>query len=326
MKLVFKKDEQFSEEFKDTLGAVDADFSFEALKADLRTATTDLIKVIGLDTYNEIADIYENGTMVDEEQELLDLTQYVVAIGAYTYFAPFNDLQHGPNGRKMLTDADSKTPFEHLLVASNDELQRRTYRAMDDLLRALDMYSDTWKASTNYKDSHSLFVRTTDEFDQYYIINSRLLLLKLRPGIAQAEKREIIPRISKDVFDVMKEKRNGSNNTALTETESLLLSLIQEACVYSAISWGIIRLQATLFPEGVLQATRGDSTNLKSRIAFVGNQPDQISEKFKQDALEVLQEIERVLSSLEEVIVSQSDEEDDPEPFGFNADDKFVTS
>jgi hypothetical protein len=319
---------------KTALGFIDADLPYVKIMPDLRTATAQFIEVIGQDTYDDLYAIYTESNDAPDEATtgdnayMLQLAQYAIATAAYRLFAPANDLQHGVNGRKMLKDEESgyERPYEHMLVASNDDLERRSFRAMDDLLKVLDELSDTWKDSNEYKASHRLFVRTTAEFDMYFPINSRLLLLKLQPGLAQAERREILPRITKEVFGTLKAKRNGTNSTALTATEQVLLSLIQEACVYSALSWSMPRLQATLFPQGILQPVRGDSATIKGRAVPQGNQIDQMAQKFALDAAKVLADIEAVLQPEEVPTPVNSEAAPKSVPFGFDDDSAFVST
>ena len=309
-------------ELKLSLGFIDADIKFEKIKPDLRTATSNIIETIGQVTYDSIVVHYKADPAT--ETYLVELAQYAVATAAYRLYAPANDLQHGNNGRKMLTTDNSKTPFEHLIVASNDDIERRSFRALDELIKEMDANYATWKTSDQYKASHKLFVRTTKEFDTYYVMNSRLLLLKLAPGLAIAEKKEIFPRIGKEVFDAIKTKREG--NTALTPVEEELLDLSQEACVYAALSWGILRLQATLFPEGVLQSVRGDRATIKGRMPFIGNQIDQLAQLFSADSARVLKDLEEVMQAQEPIVPEDETVIAPDEPYGFNEDDTFVTT
>src|SRR5690606_34832804 len=168
--------------------------------------------------YLEIVATYEDDFDYETTVgQILQFAQNAIANLAYRYFAPSNDLQHGNNGRKMLTSEDSKTPFEYMIVASNDEMERRSHRAMDNLINLLDESSNTWKASDNYKATHRLFVRTVKEFNQFYTINSRYLLEKLSPGIAMAEKRLIIPRIGQTAYDALKAKRKDGSALSADE-------------------------------------------------------------------------------------------------------------
>lgn len=324
MELLFNKTgADFSKEFKDILPFVDADFKFEKMLPDLRNATREVAGFLGNTTYSEIVATYETEfDAASSAGQIVIFAQTAIATMAYRQFAPVNDLQHGKNGRKMLTSEDSKTPFEWMMVNSNDELERRAFRAMDELINLLDESSATWKASENYKASHRLFVRTVAEFNQFYTINSRYLLEKLSPGLAIAEKRLIIPRIGQAAFDALKLKRKEA--AALTADETILLLMIQEATVYAALAWGIIRLQVTLFPDSIAQAVRGDRATIKGRMPVVNNALDQLEQKFNQDAAQVLLDIEAFVKVPEPEPTTQTTNCPDEDKFGFSTDDGFV--
>jgi hypothetical protein len=324
MKLLFNKPgADFSKEFKDALGFVDADFKFQKIKPDLVNATQEIASFLGNTTYLEIVATYESNFDYETTAgQILQFAQNAIANLAYRYFAPSNDLQHGTNGRKMLTSEDSKTPFEYMIVASNDELERRSHRAMDNLINLLDESSNTWKASDNYKATHRLFVRTVKEFNQFYTINSRYLLEKLSPGIAMAEKRLIIPRIGQTAYDALKAKRK--DGSALSADEEPLLLMIQEATVYAALAWGVIRLQVTLFPDSISQAVRGDRATIKGRMPIVNNVLDQLEQKFKEDTAQVLLDIEAAVKEPDPEPTTQTTNCPDEDKFGFRTDDGFV--
>lgn len=318
MKLLFTKT-KFEREFKEALGYVDANFPMVKILPDLRNATRELIEIIGKPTYESILTVYEEDCeqRTENNQTILTYAQNAVANMAYQRFAPSNDLQHGVNGRKMLTSEESKTPFEHMIVASNDELSRRSFRALDDLIDVLDEYSLIWKASDEYKETYRLFVRTTKEFDNYYHIGSRFLLQKLSHGLKLCERREILPRIGQEIFDKLKTDRMEGN-----PLDEDLLMLIQEATVYYALYWGVSRLEATMFPEGILQSIRSERMTIKARHAFTGNQIDKLEQLFKADFQRTLKEIEmKVAPELkqEPIVIPETSR------YGFSIDDKFVT-
>lgn len=328
MKLLFSTSEEFSREFKEALGYVDANFPLMKIRPDLRNATRELITLIGQETYDEIRLTYDrvkhhrHHGITESRKNILILAQNAVANMAYRNFAPSNDLQHGVNGRKMLTSDESKTPFEHMIVASNDELDRRTNRALDDLIDALDKGSRKWKRSEEFKKTHRLFVRTTTEFDMFYEIGSRFLLQKLSPGLYLSEKREILSRIGQERFDNLKEKRNRTNRSPLTDDEKTLLLLIQEATVYSALAWGIVRLQPTFFPDGIYQSIRSERLTISGKVALGGNKIDQLAQRFSADAARTLREIEKAVAPPPDPTDYECPDHD---KFGYSINDKFVT-
>ncbi len=324
MKLLFNKPGvDFSKEFKDILPFVDATFKYEKMLPDLRNATREVAGFLGNTTYLEIVDTYESEFNPASTVGLIVIfAQTAIASMAYRTFAPINDLQHGNNGRKMLTSEESKTPFEHLIVGSNDELERRSFRAMDELINLLDESSATWKASDNYKATHKNFVRSVAEFNQFYAINSRYLLEKLSPGLAIAEKRLILPRIGEGAFESLKDKRR--NNAVLSAEEGILLLLIQEATSYAALAWGVIRLQVTLFPDSISQVVRGDRATIKGRMPIVNNALDQLEQKFKADAATVLLDIEALVKEPDTPTTPDLNKISEEDKYGFATDDGFV--
>ncbi|MAR57254.1 MAG: hypothetical protein CMM93_08735 [Rickettsiales bacterium] len=329
MKLLFGKPKAPETEIQDALSFIDAMFEFKKLKSDIRSVTSQFIETVGEDVYDEIVAIYEQNTPPEEGSDdaiVLELAKSAIITAAYRLFAPANDLQHGMNGRTMLSSEDNKTPFEHMLVADNDELERRAHRAMNDLLKWLDAKSATWKDSDQYKESHELLVRTVKEFNRSYIINSRLLLLKLQPGLRMAE-NEIKARIDPETFKAIKDKRSGVSNTSLSAKEKQLLALAQEACVYASLSWGIPRLQLTMFPEGVLQPVRGDRASIKGRAVPQFNEVAYVSQLFRKDADELLLRIEKLAEPQEgEEVVSERSDLDFNKLNDFNEDSGFVSA
>lgn len=294
MELIFNKTESnFSTELKNVLGFIDSDIVFRKIKPDLLSATKDVVKVIGKPTYEEIVTAYKKENPTDKEQEMVLYSQIAVATQAYRYFAPSNDLAHTANGRKMRNSENEANPFSWMVVQNNDEIQRKAYRAMDDLIEWLDDNHAAWKSTDAFKNTNKLFIRLVDEFDQFYTIGSRLLLIKLCPGIAICERDEILPRIGQELFDSLKTKRQGA--TSLTAPEARLLSAIQEVCAYRSLSWGLPRLQMQLFPEGIFHSGRSNTQTIESREAALAMEVDSMAQNFGQDAAIALIKLESLI-------------------------------
>lgn len=326
MDLLFTTGSRFSLELKRAIGFIDSDIPELKIKPDLRASTRELINIIGNATYEAIVANYKlaDGT-TGKDQTLIEFAQSAVGVPAYALFAPANDLGHSPSGRKMRVSDDEKTPFEWMMARDDDQLQKRALRAIDQLIKYMDESFATWKASDEYLDSFKLFIRSTDEFNEHYQIDSRLLLLKLKPGINNCERREIAPRIGQELFDTLKEKRNGTNTDPMTANEKSLLSYIQEACVFYALSWGIPRLQINLFPDGILQSVRSDRSTIKGRIVPAGMEVSQTAMLFAKDASRLFIEIESLVKIINPPpVVPYHDY--DPRHYGNCDDDVFVNT
>lgn len=333
---------EFEIEFKEALGFVDVDIPLRKIRPDLKGAANYIAKIIGQPTYNKLIENYklkEEGTTGAEEPyrntELNEAFQYAVASKAYSLFAPANDIAHTSNGRRMRSSEDEKTPFEWMLASSDDNLQKRTYKAVDALIDFMDQNYDFWKASDQFKVSHQLFVRTLGDFSHAYVLESRLLLIKLVPGLIQAESREILPRLSQDIYDALKAKviyfASGSVATPapspITTDESLLIAYIKEACAYYALYWAFPRLQVNMFPEGLLQSIRSDRSTIKGRAVPITPIIDQASKLFKADCDRALLNIERLICKMyPSDEVATTDENTNSSTYGFEDDDVFVST
>jgi hypothetical protein len=285
MKLLFGKDGGIPEkEIKEVLPVIDADLKFAKIKPDIITATNEMIRLLGKEFYDTICEAYNNGE--NENEHLIYCVRYPILIKAYSLFAPNNDIAHTPNGRKMRNDEDEKLPFQWMLDSDNEAWQKRYYRALDDMLQYLDE-NEEWRTSEAYKNANALFIRTTDEFDRYFTIESRYILIKLMPGIRQCEQREIRSRIGKTRFDALK-----IATEPLSDADEILLELIREACVFYAMAWAMTRLNISIFPEGVLQAYTSDRDTTKIKRPAQKLEATAAEKAFRSDAEEVFLRIE----------------------------------
>lgn len=322
----------FASQFKDALGFTDSDIPVRKVKPDLRSSCKDIIKVIGQSTYDALC---ANTTLNIEgasgasdpyqDVDLTELFRHAVASKTYALFAPANDLGHTPNGRKMRTSDDEKTPFEWMMVRDDDNNERRYYRALDALIGYMDDEFQTWKDSDEYQESFKLFVRNVDEFDEHYLIDSPLLYLKLKKGLELCEKNDIVPRIGKDLSESIKTKLKAG--TDLEPNEEELLYLIREATCFSAMSWGLIMYQANLFPKGVFQAVYSDRNTITAKNTPQFLEADQAAKKFetlRDTSFMRIEELMSVINPPEEV--EETDSETEVDQFGFSQDDEFVNT
>lgn len=322
----------FEEQYKVALGFVDVDFPFIKLRPDIKSAANELIKIIGKPVYEAL--MLNHVATANKDKDLSEAFQEAIACYSYMLFAPANDIAHTPNGRRMRSSEDEKTPWEWMLTSSNDNLQKRAFKAIDALIHYMDANFAAWKASEKFKITHKLFVRTLEDFSHSYVLDSRLLLIKLVPGLSRAETREIIPRITLELYNSLKEKviykasgETSDQTKIITEDEALLIELIKEACAYYALSWSFPRLQVNMFPEGILQAVRGDRTTIKGRMVPVTPIIDQTSKLFKDDCDIALLNIENQMKVIfPPELVNLSESESDEEKYGFSDNDNFVST
>lgn len=288
-----------SSELKDLLGFIDADIKIQNIVPDLITATNDIIDLIGKPVYDKVVELYNEGSFDDETNPIIYSVRYPIAVNAYRLFTPSNDLAHTNNGRKMRQDDGEKQAFEWMLDRDNAALEKRYYRALDDLIKFLDNcdneeLQELWKTSDAYKKTHDLFIRTVAEFDSFFPINSRLLLIKLAPGISDCEQYEIRSRVGAEKLKALKQALK--ENTPITEALDLeLIRLIRKASVAYSMAWSMMRFSVQLYPEGVLQHVTSDRATTKGAKPTLKSETEAARQAFKDDFDRAAKEIEELL-------------------------------
>lgn len=291
-------------ELKELLGFIDADLKLKNLIPDIITATNDVIDLVGVEVYKKAVECFNNGTIADENKPFIYAMRYPIAVNAYRLYSPSNDLAHTNNGRKMRQDENQKQAFEWMLDRDNAALEKRYYRALDDLIKFLDaskveneltttLYT-IWTNSAAFQATHNLFIRTVADFDKHFTINSRLLLIKLAPALSDCEQYEIRPRVGTEKINALKQALKS--NTAITEAADLeLIRLIQKASVSYSLAWAMPRLSVQLYPEGVLQHVTSDRTTTRGAKPSLKNETQEARQAFESDFNKVILEIEKLM-------------------------------
>lgn len=248
MKLLFS-DENFSADFKELLGFVDADIRFKRLKSALQTSTMEIVDIIGSEQYEALVQPSPS------DEYLLELVKYAIALKGYIIYAPTADLAVTNNGRLMRRDEHTVSAFQWQIEANDEGLERLYYRHLDLLLK----YMGTNNIPINVqKYNHSqLIVPNIETFENYFNIeNSHYLYLKLIPALREFEQNEALPRIGKDIL---------SDKQKMIEVG--IFNNLQNAAVCYAMAWGIRRLNIQLFPKGVLQTSHNNNQGTNKKTA-----------------------------------------------------------
>lgn len=321
MNLLFNHDNKGSEEFADTLGFVYEGFDYNKIKFEIKAATRSIIDLVGLGVYTQAQVHYLNRFVVEDPvvdidpvvpepepepeildpesetlfipsidylDELLEMLQYAIALDAYSQAAPNSDIAHTPNGRKMRTDANEKQAFEWMLDRDNEQRERKYYKVQDELLKLIDL-DPLWRESDNYNAMHSSWVSSTDVLQRYYPEGNRLLLLRIAPGILDAQESHIASRLPVIYSEIAAAIQSG---LPVDDKYSDLLKKAQEACVYGGLIWGLRRLRVTMFPEGILQSSRGDRNNVSARMTPLDLSIQATAQVFSSDLDRVLSDID----------------------------------
>ena len=290
MNVLFNRegDAKASTELKELLSFIDIDIKYNKIKSDVLTATREVIAIVGKEVYDIAFNDYKN--KVDEKTDLLYYLRYPIAINAYRLYAPNNDIAHTANGRKMRQDSNEKQAFEWMIDRDNEMLERKYYRAVDDLLHYLEESEPNWKTTNAYTKLQQSIFKTTDEFNEHFKIDSRLLLLYLQPGIKQCLTTEIKARIGAVVL-------NSIITEAVTPDLEELQFFVKQACAFYAMAWAMPRLSLRLFPEGVLQSYVGDRATTQAKQVASGNALTFAKQYFENDYKQAIAKIETIIKA-----------------------------
>lgn len=295
MNLLFTR-ENFSEQFKELLGFVDADISFRRMKSALEAATEEIVDLIGEETYQKA----ENE---QKDSEFRKMLSYIIALRGYIIYAPTADLAVTNNGRLMRRDEHMVSAFEWQIEANDEALEQLYYKHLDRLLK----YLNRENFPINLKKYHhsELLIPSLEVFEQYFNIGgSYYLYLKLLPALKEFEKNEWLPRSQS--LD-----KGGERNESL---EYLLLS----SAVAYAMAWGLKRLNIQLFPKGVLQYSKASGGNKKRGDKLEYLETAMLFEKEYAEKLKKIENLIKKKSSANDLAVGSVLD------FGFTENDGFV--
>lgn len=318
MELLFDKDGSGTAEIKELLGFIDADIKFSKLKPFIIPATDEIIKLIGQPIYDMVVDIYEALNPNDLDKEFLYRVRFAILWDAYRSFSIQNDLGHTTNGRVNRIEEKQKIAFEWQIDRSNKSMERSYYKAVDAMIFFMDKNIDEWKTSDAFKETHQLLLRDVDVFEDYFNLEgSRLLLIKLSPGIRKAERDQIIARIGKDRYNTLRTKLQNNES----DYDTVLLKKIQEALAYCSLAWGIPRMSAQLFPEGLFVTPDTSRLTTAARKSIEKNEAISLAENFQKDSYDALIALETYIKSLNPIQTTVL-----PLSPNFDCNDNFVNT
>jgi hypothetical protein len=287
MNLLFQ-DSNFGENFQGLLGFVDADLEFSFIQSELKSSTREIIKLVGQPMYDAVYQDYTTPT----DTERLTAFQYAIALNAYRKYAPSNDLKHGPNGRIMRHTDNEKSPFQWMIDRDNANQEKKYYQAVDDLLEIIKDETE-FTQSDNYQKLNELIINKTEDFEDFIPIDSRLLLLKLQPGIRLVELQHLKPILGETLYTQAK--------TDISQLEQSMQINIKGMLAYYAFAWGLARLSVHLMPDAVVQKYMSDSSNTTSTKAPEKLELPLAIQSFKKDGLFYENELADQVQALQQV-------------------------
>ena len=211
--MIFNKDNNGIEEFKQFIGFIYASVNFGNLTTYIELAEREIVGVIGKQQFQQALDHYhsDNYKLAEKsedhpEYELLDTlvtkVQLPVALHAYRRYVPSNDLSHSDKGRQIFVSENEKPAFDWMIQRDNENLMRLASDATELLLEFLDdnilqtyMSDDPvldWYQAGIVNRRKFLFIKSAIDFETVFPIGkSRLLFNAMVPLIKRVQEAEI---------------------------------------------------------------------------------------------------------------------------------------
>lgn len=228
--------------------------TFDKIQIFISDAEDELQKIIGKAFYDEIeayagAETTVQGVLKKYLQSSISYTAYW--LGFEIMNANFSNqgvhrIENENSGKKALFQRQ-----EENLKAT---FKRTGHNKLDKALEYLEKNKasfPTWTGSPEYTLSRRNFINSTEVFNSiFFINNSRLVFLKLRPWQTKAEDFDVIALIGSAYFDELKTQIAADN---LTPVNALFVARIQKAVAHLTIFHGGYNLLLNMTDLGVVK-------------------------------------------------------------------------
>lgn len=180
---------------------------FSSVEAFLKNAFDMFVSPLLGDTLKaRLLSIYSNQVnATDKEKQFLQLAQKANALMAFWFDYDERQMFIDENGTYRLESESLKTPYKYQEENIKSALKLKGFNSLDELLLFLEKNIDVFtefKDSTAYSQSRKELVRNAGEIDRYYFINnSRLIYLRLRPHIRIITDTVISQRLGSTIYD-----------------------------------------------------------------------------------------------------------------------------
>lgn len=269
--MIFNKDNKGNEELRRFTGSYYASNNFEKVKLDIDLAAEEIIKLIGLATYNRAETYYHSNAITDNaDSKLVECIQAPIALLATLRMYQKNGVSHEDSGRKVkIDDQSEKMPWEWMLNRDDQVHLEDYYRACDRLIRYLDTTTaiTEWAASDQKKMRANLLINKAELFDRYLPIDgSCRLYAVLLPFVSEAEKKHLKKALGTEYARLLALSEASGNDKILLD------EYVYPPIPLMAMSIALRRMPLSLLPFGVVQrivsssqtATAADKPDLKT--------------------------------------------------------------
>lgn len=287
--MIFNKNGKGSEELYQLSGTFQASTDFNAIAAEIDSATAEVADIVGQGVIAAAEEIYAKPQPDTDEQKFLEAVQRAVAYLAIGRYARLTGLSHGDTGRKIKTDENEKIPFEWMIDRDDREMRERYFRALDALFALLETaapgtgWEEAWKNSDARILAMSLIVKTLRDVEHVYPLeHSRYMFHMLAPVIKEIQDTRLLNIIGEDRLQKL---IDGDSSVLNIRNQSIRLTVLL------AMATAVKRWSVEVFPLSVARrfhpSYQGNRTSVQASTAEMEWFIDKLESQAKDAALEL---------------------------------------
>lgn len=212
--------------FKDHYSGVNISMAWEEMTPAIRQATEKFVlDYIGSELYADLAEKYNNGTaLTDEQAQTLSYLQDCIAFYTIYHILPEKNsvvasmgvVQNTPEGGSQPVNQWGWKAKRWSALENGDTFLDKLLIWLEKQVAASISYFDLWKNSSVYNVKKSTFFRNTSELDEYLNIQqSRRSFISLVRFLKQIEDDIIQPILCDDLYAAMQESPLSAENAKL---------------------------------------------------------------------------------------------------------------
>jgi len=261
-------------ELKTIVGGTPKNNDFENIAPAIEDAKNFIIPFIGMEAY-DIADGIANAKFIAEvkdielQKQFLTMAQKPIAWKAFHDYVPEGNVIFDDTGIHTQKSNEGQTAAWQWQVYDLQQLYlKKAYNTLNELLMFLDrnrQHLPFWKESDAEKQRQRLFVRTPQEFCEYFDIKgSFALFLTIVPDMLQIQRNTIRYALGQELYQIIVEKLQKIED--FSDKEKLVFEACKGVAAYYGLAQRIRTLPASLMPDGIVEYYHSDRNNIKASI------------------------------------------------------------
>ena len=213
---------------------VDGSFNYQTVLPYIELAEDEVKRILGQEQYDELNDYYNGvNTGISELDDLLPYAQRPVVYFAFLKGIDKFNVNIGTNGIGVISNNNLAPASEKRVENLRTNISESAYDGLEYMLTFLEKNIDDyplWEASDSYAYQYEYLISSARKFDELYKINrSRLTFLNWRPTMADVELLKIIPVVSQEFVDELKQEIKDDD---VSVNNLKVLTHLQKALAY----------------------------------------------------------------------------------------------